>query len=318
MQMILNELSARFPAESTELGKQLMDCFLETCFEVKKIIHNDSILLDQDYNSFELAPEYRIEQWRNDPTVDMENKRKFRVLLNKSIVYNSEEFKQENEFYFRMEFQHKEHTSKGCLLVYEMDGVAVSFLSSEYWKMAEIEGTYIELADDGELEQSEVKIPNVSYKENVNLFKVYYEQKKKDWRYTDIKSGQDILRCAEKAFPNLKFCENAIQGCIKNVGVTEAGQVYKKLLELQRTAETMQNKFNKNMLAKATPESSATLEEFSEQHTFQLPDGNSQIFSWHIRYTGGYAGRIFFHPVPEEGIIYIGYIGHKLPTVKYH
>ena len=318
MQMILNELSARFPVESTELGKQLMDYFLETCFEVKKIIHNDSILLDQDYNSFELAPEYRIEQWRNDPTVDMENKRKFRVLLNKSIIYNSEEFEQESEFYFRMEFQHKEHASKGCLLVYEMDGVAVSFLSSEYWKIAEIEGKYTELEDDGELKQSQVKIPNVSYNENVNLFKEYYEQKKKDWRYTEIKSGQDILRHAKKAFPNLIFCENAIRGCIKNVGVSEAGQVYKRLLELQHAIEEMKNKFDKNMLTKATPESEATLKQFKAEHTFQLPDGKGQIFSWHIRYTGGYAGRIFFHPVPEEKIIYIGHVGHKLPTVKYH
>lgn len=68
MQMILNELSARFPVETIKGGKQIMDTFLETCFEVKKIIHNESILLNQDYKSFELAQGYRIEQWRNDPT----------------------------------------------------------------------------------------------------------------------------------------------------------------------------------------------------------------------------------------------------------
>ena len=35
MQMIVNELSARFPAESIEDGKQMMDSFLRTCFQVK-------------------------------------------------------------------------------------------------------------------------------------------------------------------------------------------------------------------------------------------------------------------------------------------
>lgn len=124
MQMILNELSARFPVESLEDGKYLMENFLETCFEVKGIIHNDSILLDQDYMSFELVHGYRIEQWRNDPTVDVENKRRLRVLLNKSVVYNSEEFEQENGWNFRTDFQHKEYSSKGCLLAYETDGVA--------------------------------------------------------------------------------------------------------------------------------------------------------------------------------------------------
>lgn len=134
----------------------------------------------------------------------------------------------------------------------------------------------------------------------------------------DILSGRDILQGAEQLFPNLVFCENAVRGCQKNVGVSEAGQVYKRLLELQRVAEGMETVFHKNLLTRATPESEVTLQRFSDEHTFQLPNGKIQIFSWHVRYTGGYAGRIFFYPVPEEKRIYIGHIGHKLPTVKYH
>ena len=88
-------------------------------------------------------------------------------------------------------------------MVYETDGVAVSFLSSEYWKTPEIEGTYIELSDDGDLKQCQVSIPNVSYKENVMIFKKYYDQKKEELRYTEIKSGQDILQCAGKLFPSV-------------------------------------------------------------------------------------------------------------------
>ena len=318
MQMILNELSAKFPAESVEVGKRIMDGFLETYFFVKDIIHNDSILLDQDYRSFELAPEYRIEQWRNDPAVDVESKRKLRTILNRSDVYDSEEYRQEAGWDFRTEFQYGEYTSKGCQLVYETDGVAVSFLSSEHWKISEIEGTYIELLDSGELKQQPVKIPNVSFEENVLLFKGYYERKKEELRYTDIMSGQDILEHARKLFPNLIFCDNAVQGCKRSVGVSEAGQVYKRLLELQRVAETMSGRFDKNVLPKATPESPATLDRFAVEHSFRLPDGTVKMFSWHTRYTGSYAGRIFFYPVPEEQVIYIGHVGHKLPTVNYH
>lgn len=318
MQMILNELSARFPVESTEKGRQLMDHFLTTCFEVKDIIHNDSILLDQDYKSFELAPNYRIEQWRNDSAVDVENKRRFRTLLNKSVVYRSAEFEREQEWDFRTKFQHKEYVSKGCLLAYESDGVAVSFLSSEHWKISEIEGIYTELVEDGELRECQVKIPNVSFDENVRIFRSWYEHKKEAYRYRDIVCGQDILNCANVMFPNLVFCENAIQGCRKNVGISEAGQVYRRLLELQRAAEAMGEKFDKNILTNATPESGVTLDRFAEEHTFLLPEGDTQLFSWHVRYTGGYAGRIFFHPVPGKKNIYIGHVGHKLPTVRYH
>lgn len=314
----MNDLSARFPVEAIEDGKQIMNSFLDTCFEVKKIIHNDSILLDQDYRSFELAREYRIERWRNDPTVDLENKRRFRALLNKSAIYNSVKFEQEKESDFRTEFLHEEQASKGCLLAYEMDGVTVSFLSSEHWKISEIKGSYLELSDDGELEQHLVKVPNVSFQENIKAFKGFYEQKREEWQYTGIISGQDVLGSVKTMLPNLIFCDNAVQGCKKDVGVSEAGQVYKRLLELQRTAEVMEKKFDKELLPKATPESEATLKRFSEEHTFSLPDGSTQIFSWHTRFTGSYAGRIFFHPVPEKKIIYIGHVGHKLPTVKYH
>lgn len=318
MQMILNELSAKFPTETIEDGKVIMQSFLDTCFKVKRIIQNDSVLLDKDYKSFELAKGYRIEKWRNDPTVDKEEKRRFGALLNKSVVYNSSDFELETDGEFKAEFGQKEYTSKGCLIAYETQGVMVSFLSDEYWEKPEIQGLYLELSLDGEIEENKVSIPNVSFDPNISNFEKYYEQVKDEWRYTDIISGQDILECAEYAFPNLEFCENAIEGCKKYVGVSEAGQVYKRLLELQRAAEGMGDKFDKNVLTKATPESGVTLKQFEVEHTFQMPDGKIELFSWHVRYTGSYAGRIFFYPIPAERKIYIGHIGHKLPTVKYH
>lgn len=318
MQMILNELSAKFPAETIEDGKMIMQIFLDTCFRIKKVIQNDSVLLDQDYRSFELAKGYRIEKWRNDPSVDREEKRRFGVLLNKSVVYNSSDFELETDGEFRTKFYQKEHTSKGCLIAYETQGVAVSFLSDKYWKRSEIQGKYLQLSSNEEIEEKEVSIPNVSFTENMQEFERYYEQIKNEWRYTDIVSGQDILECAEHMFPNLEFCKNAIDGCRKHVGVSEAGQVYKRLLELQRAAAGMREKFDKAVLPKATTESGVTLKQFNVEHTFQLPNGNTELFSWHVRYTGSYAGRIFFYPVPAERRIYIGHIGHKLPTVKYH
>ena len=109
------------------------------------------------------------------------------------------------------------------------------------------------------------------------------------------------MKCKETRFPNLIFCENAINGCYKNVGVAEAGQVYKRLLELP----------------KASPETPLTLEQYETEHTFLLPEGNAQLFSWHTRFTGGYAGRIFFYPDTTQKKMYIGHIGHKLPTKKY-
>ena len=66
-------------------------------------------------------------------------------------------------------------------------------MSSEHWKIPEIEGIYTELVEDGELRESQVKIPNVSFDENVRIFRNWYDHKKEEYRYTDIVCGQDIL-----------------------------------------------------------------------------------------------------------------------------
>lgn len=52
MQMILNELSASFPVNTREEGKMVMANFLKVCQEVRKILLNDSMILDKDYNVF--------------------------------------------------------------------------------------------------------------------------------------------------------------------------------------------------------------------------------------------------------------------------
>ena len=79
----------------------------------------------------------------------------------------------------------------------------------------------------------------------------------------------------------------------------------------------MERQFEKGYVAHATTESKVTLTKYESEHTFLLPEGKTQLFSWHTRYTGSYGGRIFFYPVPGKKKIYIGHIGHKLPTVKY-
>ena len=314
MQMIINDLSAKFPVDTISEGRQIMDSFLNTYSKVKKIIINDSVLMDQNYCSFELAKNYRIEQWRNDPVVDMEAKRRFRVLLNKSVIYDPSEVELESEF--DLEIQGKKYISKGCLLAYETEGVTISFLSDDYWETPEISGYYVTFNEKDELKEEHVQVPNVSCQKNVEPFEEKYKEKRKEWR-AEIRSAQDVLKCKETRFPNLIFCENAINGCYKNVGVAEAGQVYKRLLELQVAAEKMGNQFDKRLLPKASPETPLTLEQYETEHTFLLPEGNAQLFSWHTRFTGGYAGRIFFYPDTTQKKMYIGHIGHKLPTKKY-
>lgn len=318
MQMVLNELSAQFPAESVVSGRKMMEEFLNTYMQVRKLIANDTIFLNQDYQSFLLAPEYRIEQWRNDGAVDMELKRRFRSMLNHSSIYHSESFRESREKTFEAEFQHGDQYSVGCQLAYEREDVAVSFLSDDKWRTPQIDGVYRWMDDEGNVGELHVQVSNVSCEENISEFEsVYRQQLDKDNR-ENFKSGNDIVDRRRALFPNLVFCEVALRQLQRDIGAAEVSQVYKKLMELQQFAENSDGIFQKEKLNKATPESTETLKRYQEEHTFQLPDGTTRIFSWHIRFTGTIAGRIFFEPELKSGIIYIGHIGKKLPTVWYH
>lgn len=93
--------------------------------------------------------------------------------------------------------------------------------------------------------------------------------------------------------------------------------VKKRLFELQKYSESWtEGNFDAKKLSKATPESEATLRKYSQEHTFNCPDGKSRIFSWHVRLTP-LAWRIYFYPENHRKII-VGYIGEHLPTVKFN
>lgn len=318
MQLVVNDLSAKFPCPNKKRGQDIMKNFIDTYYLVKNVIDSDSIILDKDYRSFELAENYRMEQWLNDDHIDVEQKRRFRRMLNQSFTFDSEEFEQEYQWKLEAEFYHDELSSRSCQFAYETDGILISFLSNSYWKKAVIQGIYTYLDEEGEMISEDASIPNVSCEENAATFCEEQEKILASQKRGSIHSGMDIFMCRDEMFPNLIFCENAIKQLQTEIGGTEAGQVYRRLLELQETASEMGKKFDREKLTHATPESKATLQQFEEEHKIMMPDGTRQVFSWHVRFTGGYGGRIFFEPRPEEERIYIGHIGKKLPTVRYH
>lgn len=320
MQMVLNELSSKFPCESIEDGKRLMETFLDTYFQAKTILRDDTILIDQDYQKVELARGYPIAKWRNDETVDREIRRRFYRMMNRSVTFTTEDFKEEASWLISAEFNHQGREAKGCLIAYEREDLAISFLSEPCWKCEEIEGLYSLLDENGEIleEDKTVAVPNVSCEENLFSFESRYRATIAQLGKTTLKSGQDILRNCQSLLPNLVLCNNAVRQLENDIGAEAVAQVYKKLLELQKYFENPGDAFDKNALNHATPESDPTIKQFKEEHTFVLPDGERKVFTWHVRFTGCYEGRIFFSPDVVNKKCYIGHIGHKLPTVKYH
>lgn len=318
MQLVVNDLSVKFPCQSEQQAQEIMKEFIEIYSCVKDVLEDDRVFLDKDYRSYELAQNYRFEQWLNDKRIDIELKRKFRTIMNRSYTFDSEVFEKEHHWKMDAEFLHEELVSRSCQLVYEIEGILISFLTNAYWKNASIGGVYTYLDETGEIISESAEIPNVSCKENVMDFRKRQESILALQERKKIHSGMDIFLGKDEMFPNLIFCDNVIKQLKTEIGGAEAGQVYRRLKELQVVAEEMKDKFEFEKLTHATPETELTLQMFADEHRIQLPNGMRQIFSWHVRFTGAYAGRIFFEPVPKERKVYIGHIGRKLPTAKYH
>ena len=134
-----------------------------------------------------------------------------------------------------------------------------------------------------------------------------------------VRSGHDLWDRRVWLFPSLIFCENVrreIQGL--QVGDPLLKQVVKRLLEIQNYCRGWNvGPFNPADLPfKITGESEATMNQYSAERTFVVPDNNiALIFKLHGRLTP-HTWRIYFEPV-RPGSMYIGYIGPKLPTVEY-
>ena len=313
MQLILNELSSQFPLLNQYQARGVMTSFLRTYILAMRATGSNQLVLDRDYNHIKLAKDYCIEQWRNDIDVDVEDKRIFRSLIQRSITYDS--FPIENLSEFKV--QSSGHISYGCLLAYVLFGCCLSFLCDGKWDVSLIDGEYSFLNEETEQIQSKnVSIPNIASELTATAFSQAYCGQINHEKCTSFIVGEDILR-RRKEFPNVVFCKNAEAQLKSEHSRNNVGQIVKHLLELQKYFETAEGAFNPQQLKHCTQESENTLDTYNPEHTFVMPNGEKKLFSWHIRFTGDYAGRIFFYPDMVSKKCYIGHIGHKLPTVDY-
>lgn len=318
MQMVLNELSVVFPSYTKDIGKERIEQFLCTYRKMKQIIKNDSVILDKEYNAIKLANHYTIYDWRKDKDVDEELKRLFRSFINKAIPINKLDFNESKFDLSNSEFKYKDKQSVGCLIAYETDNVVISFLSEDYWSKEIIEGEYFSLNEEFEYEEPQnVYVQNVSNDKNIQIFEKNNGGKLKFQEEFNIISGEDLWDKRKLLFPNLIFCENVKAQLINNTEIIHINQIFKKLFILQKYFENYDGNFDKDEIpTKTTVDSQETLKRYGNDRKFRTPDGKELIFSWHMRFTGNFAGRIFFYPDNSCNKCYIGHIGKKLRTVK--
>ena len=314
LDIVLNELSLEPPAPDQLTARQWMFNFIQTVRGINSQTKSQSILRSQyDFYSTALSSNYSLRQWLNDNDVDREERRFIKSLATKAPF--SEDIRDSDEIYSiennsgAYEFRCHGKPAIGLGVAYMLDTIAVSTLSEACWDYSYLDLDVISIEED----DKKITVVHTSCKKHL--------QDHVEWIKIRLNSnidGQALWNQKDELFPNLQFCdsvERQIQGL--SIGNSMLEHVKSRLRKLQQYAESWtEDGFNSNKLScSASPESEATLKQYSYERTFLCSDGRKRIFSWHVKLPS--AWRIHFYPEQPRKIL-IGYIGSHLPTAKFN
>jgi hypothetical protein len=308
LEMVLNELSLKTPAADIQTAKELMSELIQTLLAATESGVKSKLRTQENFYFVELAPGYPVARWCNDKDVSQEDIMFFLQLTTEPFERDvAEEIKDEFDL---SEGFYQGESAMGLTFALVSDALAVSLLSESKWDCSRLELHITYLDDSEQLIEEPVEIPHAS--RSVHL------GERADWIKNRIRiilrNGRELWQRRSELFPHLEFCES-VRPQVESLNATNPmfRQVMKRLFELEEDCENWTSgTFNKDALgSKATPESDSRLRDFPEQLNIRCPDGQSRLFSWHVRMTPG-AWRLHFSVDLGPGRIIVGYIGRKI------
>ncbi|WP_246259932.1 hypothetical protein [Oxynema aestuarii] len=308
IEMVLNELSLQTLAPDIPTAKQWMSNFIQTLRKATSSGVKRVVRTQDDMNGLQLAPEYPLAKWRNDPTVNREERSFFRLLTTKAPFWTdvAEEIKSKFDL---SDVFYQGKLAPGLGFAWVSDSLAVSLLSEQIWDEYYLRLEITKLDEDNDLIEEQLEIVHASRSQHIKTHTNWIQNRIR----TRVKDGVDLWQRQNELFPHLKFCQSVgPQICNLLAGDPMLTQVKKRLFDLEEASQNWKEAgFNLETLSsKATPESNSRLQNFKNKLTIQCPDRQSRLFSLHLRMTPG-AWRIYFFPLTPGSII-IGYVGHKI------
>lgn len=313
LEMVLNELSLRTPVTDIPTAQQLMSDLISTVRQATSSGVKRVLRTSDEINNIELAPGYPVARWRNDPTVNREERSFFRTLTAKAPFWTDVSETIKNDFDLS-EVWYQGEQAKGLGFAVIIDALTVSLISKACWDCNRLELEVRRLDEHENLIDERLEIVHASRSNHV--------QEHTNWINNRIRSkvsdGLDLWTRKDELFPNLIFCE-AVADQLQGLGTENPilQLVKNRLSELEDYCKSWTDEaFDQKNLRNVSPESQITLQnpKYSKERTFLCPDGQEQVFSWHAKLSFGW--RIYFFPNEQKKMI-IGYVGRHLRTAKY-
>ncbi len=147
LEMVFNELSLDPPAPNIVIAQQWMQDFIDLVRAAQKL-EIKSLRVHSGFNQAQLANNYSIAQWRNDPNVDRERQRFFKSLQTKSPFIDIQTESELHDQTEQSEFQYQNTVAYGLGIAHLIRALAVSFPSAPHWQAAQVQLKYFFLDPD--------------------------------------------------------------------------------------------------------------------------------------------------------------------------
>jgi len=317
LDLFLNELSYRVPAEDVRSAKNTMANFVAVLSSLKRatvrLPNAPRLRTHENFQAAILAPDYSVAKWRGDTAVDHVQRLLFKTYAAQAPFLHNIPTETTREFPELYEYQFDGTACLGLGFAHLLEGIAVSLATEPCWDASSIEVMAQYLTDDSD-ETFGVRIPHASTIPNINENEPFLATRLAD-ENPPPKTLKEMWEKREQLFPHLAFCDGVEDQLESLEPVQHLNGVLSSLVgynEYSRIWSEEAEEFNPHAMLHVTPESPGRLRQYREQLTF-VWDGQSQLFSFHGRFTPR-AGRIHMWPDLANRRIVIGYIGMKIGT----
>lgn len=281
LEMVLNELSLRIPAEDIYIARQRMSDFMQmvvraTSHGVKRTIRTYS-----DLDSLELASDYPIARWRNDIDVDRDARRFFTTLITKSPFLKDVIDPGVLNSFDLSDFFHDGDRAFGLGVAFLLEALAVSIRSEACWYAYKLQLAISQMDGNGEVTDSIVEIHHASSSDHVREHMSWIKMRLQYEKQNALHDGMDIWNYKDEWFPHLYFCEKVEE----QLQTLPQGDMIKSVFRWLQKLESYCNgwsggSFEPDKISNGiTTESFATLQTFGKERTFLCPGGIPRTFS---------------------------------------
>ncbi len=310
LDLVFNELSMLPMAPDQERARQRAHTFVQTVRYARQKGMGE-LRTQEAFRDSMLAAGYSWWRWTQDPEVPREARLYLKSLAVRAPYLDGLEALQDQAA--RSDFLFAGRKAEGLGVAFMNKGLAVSLFFDGMWDKPSLDLTIQELQEDGQILEYKDSVYHASRPDHVDRHEAWIQE----FLEASVVDGAALWAQRGTCFPSLVFCE-AVQEQMRKLPREKVPSFFRGLRCLEKYCQEWQSGgFNQSALGcQSSPEGQTALDQYAQERTFTLPNGERKIFNYHVKL--GNPWRILYDPDFGPGKICVGFVGFHLRTRHDH